>query len=92
MAPACPNFGFVVRFRLRAAVDHDAWRSTFRAELLGARGLVTSASDGDSDLAITGDGFQATDADRDAVLAWLARRTDVERFTVGPLCDVGSLA
>ena len=63
-----------------------------RAELLEGRGLVLMESEAPNSYVVTGDGFQATDADREAVIAWLAAQPLGRGCTVGALDDVGHAA
>ncbi|HEY2378662.1 MAG TPA: 50S ribosome-binding protein YggL [Gemmatimonadaceae bacterium] len=89
MSPACPVFGFLIRVRLRAGTDADDF-SRRLSEFLFSRALVVTGSL--SALVVAGEGMQATDADRDAVLEWLVQRPDVAHADVGPLSDVGTVA
>ena len=89
MSPACPVFGFVIQLRLCSGIDEENFANSF-AKFLATRAL---AIDGVLPvLLVSGDGMQATDADRDAVRSWLAKQPEVAQFEVGPLSDVGSAA
>jgi uncharacterized protein YggL (DUF469 family) len=90
MAAACPVFGFVVHFRLRANASARRFTIALRTELLTTRGLAAAVDEPGEEIVISGEGCQATDADRNAVLDWLARRPDLKRFDVSPICDIGS--
>lgn len=91
MSAPCPEFGFGLRVRLAADLS-DAARDALRASMLAAvtaRGLVASGG-GDREwyYAISRDGGQAVDADREAMSAWASRRGEVAEATVGPLVDL----
>ena len=89
MSPACPVFGFVIQLRLRSGIDEQNFVNPF-AKFLATRAL---AIDGELPaLLVLGEGMQATDADREAVRSWLAKRPEVAQFEVGPLSHVGSAA
>jgi hypothetical protein len=91
MSAPCPVYGFVIHLRPSADTDLDAVLESLRRELLSARGLMGAEAD-EGEIVVAGDGFQATHADREATLGWLAARLDAEQFTVGPLSDVGHAA
>lgn len=92
MSAACPVFGFVVRLRLDAGGDVASVMSALQRDLLETRGLVGVIGPRRLEVVISGEGGQATDADREAVVAWLEKRTDVDWFEASPLCDIGSAA
>ena len=92
MSAPCPTLGFRVAFTLGA--DHepaqrDAVSRAF-LETLASFGLA-GVSTGDAGLSytITGDGTQATDSDRERVLAWLDEQPEIASHRAGPLTDVG---
>lgn len=91
VSAACPLFGFVVQLPMDEG-PHAHLLSALRAELLEARGLVLMDGEIANSYIITGDGFQATDADREAVIAWLAEQPLGRGCTVGALDDVGHAA
>jgi len=92
MSAACPLFGFVLQLGKGDVGDRAQLVSALRAEVLDARGLVLMDSEAASVYIVTGDGFQATDADREAVIAWLAAQPLGSGCTVGALDDVGHAA
>lgn len=92
MSAACPLFGFVIQLRKVDASDRARLLHGLRRELLAGRGLLLMDGETASAYVVTGDGFQATDADREAVLAWLAAQTFAGDYTVGALDDVGHAA
>jgi uncharacterized protein YggL (DUF469 family) len=89
----CPTFGFVARIeQSQGAVGTGALVRALIAELLDSRGLQVDPGDRAHEYVITSEGAQATSADRDALIAWLASRPDVRTFEVGPLTDVKEMA
>ena len=66
--------------------------TALRRELLDGRGLLLMDGDVENAYIVTGDGFQATDADREAVIAWLAAQRLAGGYTVGALDDMGHAA
>ena len=92
MSASCPLFGFVVQLCGLAAPDRARLLDALRLDLLAERGLVLTDGEAANAHIVTGDGFQATDADREAVIAWLAARLLTGDYTVGALDDVGHAA
>ena len=92
MSAACPLFGFIVQLRADNARDVGQLLSALRAEVLEPRSLLLTDGDGSNAYIITGDGFQATDADREAVVTWLAAQPLGRGCTIGALDDVGHAA
>ena len=92
MSAACPLFGFVIQLHGRDARDRTSLLDALRRELLAERGLLLIDAEAADAYIVTGDGFQATDADREAVIAWLAARLLTRDYTVGALDDVGHAA
>lgn len=93
MSAACPLFGFVVRLGTLNIRAQTQLLAALRAELLDGRGLLLTDAEAPNTYIVTGDGFQATDADREAVIEWLAaQRTLAGVYTVGALDDVGRAA
>ena len=89
MSPACPVFGFLIHLRPLPGVNVDDLARQL-AKFLATNALVVT---GDiPTLLISGEGIQATDADREAVREWLARRSEIAHADVGPLSDVGGSA
>lgn len=92
VSAACPLFGFVVRVRIDDDAAVDRLLDAMRVELLDGRGLSLIDTETPHTYIVTGDGFQATDADREAVVAWLeAHRLGLD-CTVGALDDVSHAA
>lgn len=92
MSAACPLFGFVIQLHGRDARDRTSLLDALRRELLAERGLLLIDAEAADAYIVTGDGFQATDADREAVIAWLAARLLTRDYIVGALDDVGHAA
>lgn len=92
MSAPCPTLGFRVAFALAAGQEPSRREAVRRAflETLASYGLAAVAT-GDASLSytITGDGTQATEADRERVLAWLDEQAEVASHRAGPLTDVG---
>lgn len=92
MSAACPLFGFVLQLRGIDARAAASLLESLRREVLEGRGLLVMDGETANAYVVTGDGFQATDADREAVIAWLAAQTLAGDYTVGALDDVGHAA
>ena len=92
MSAACPLFGFVLQLRADDVGGLAQLLSALRAEVLQLRGLQLTDGESPNVYIVTGDGFQATHADREAVMAWLAARPSAQDYTVGALDDVGHAA
>lgn len=91
MSAACPLFGLVLRVHCNGT-SLERLLAALRDELLAARGLVVTGGHAGDEYIVTGDGFQATDADREAIVAWLGGRRDVASYSISALGDVGSAA
>lgn len=91
MTAPCPNFGFVVRIALLSSLADDE-RAAFWAawtRFLESRGLGCSGVGGETrEYVVASDASQATQADREAVHAWLAGRAAVEDVRLGELIDL----
>jgi hypothetical protein len=92
MSAACPLFGLVLRLQPRADRDLATLLAGLQRELLAPRCLLLAEGESAGDYIITGDGVQATDADRRAIVAWLDRRPLAGTYTVSELGDVGRSA
>ena len=92
MSAACPLFGLVLRVRCNGTSDRERLLVALRDELLDARGLVLTEGHAGDECIVTGDGFQATDADREAIVSWLDGRREVATYSISALGDVGSAA
>jgi len=89
----CPEYGFIVTMELASSLTErerdrlrDAWE-----DLLASRGLVSEGHVDDEEwweLPVLSEASQATDADREAVRAWLDRRGDLRSWDVGELIDL----
>ena len=51
--------------------------------------MCEESGDAVFDYTITGDGTQATESDRERVVAWLDERPEIATHRAGPLTDVG---
>ena len=91
MSAPCPTLGFRLAFTIAAHVG-EARQAMVRdefLEMLDACGLVGDIIDGEaSAYIITGDGTQATESDRQRLLAWLDDQPEVAGHLAGPLTDV----
>ena len=87
---ACPILGFAVQMELAPGADSDAlWRAFNR--LLDERGLQSVEGDEPPpalSYLVSSIGGQATELDREAMLAWLHARAEITDFGVGPLVDL----
>jgi len=92
MSAACPLFGLVLRLQPKADRDVATLLAALQRELLAPRGLLLTKGESAGDYIITGDGLQASDADRHAIVAWLDRRPLAGMYTVSELGDVGRSA
>jgi len=82
------EYGFALGFRLRPSLtpkESDDFWSAFIGELIEKRGLAYGGGE-EGYVTRFGTG-SATEADRDAVSAWLASHPGVERVVAGPLED-----
>jgi len=88
----CPTLGFRLAFTFAAHVDVSRRDAVHRAflETLAAYGLNGDAAEGAAlAYTITGDGTQATESDRERLVAWLERQPEIASHRAGPLTDVG---
>jgi hypothetical protein len=92
MSAACPLFGFVLQLPTDGAAARGQLLSALRAGVLEGRGLLLIDGEVANVYIVTGDGLQATDADREAVVAWLAEQPLAAGYVVGVLDDVGRTA
>lgn len=92
MSAACPVFGFAVRLPPAHATDAARIFDALRADVLEPLGLLASPGGNANERIATGDGCQATDADRGAVIAWLERQAIADGFEVSILGDCGRAA
>jgi hypothetical protein len=89
----CPTFGFTIQVEPRATVDLSALADDLR-RLASANGLVVGRSGhrNPRPLAfdVTREGSQATQADRELLLAWAARWNRIAAISVSDLRDMNS--
>lgn len=91
MSAPCPTLGFHLTFAIApgAARSH---RGALRAAFLktaAAYGLVCEERDeGSLQFVVTGDGLQATESDRERLIAWLAEQPEIASHRAGPLTDL----
>ena len=89
---SCPVFGFTVQMDLAPGVDAARLWGAFVA-LLESRGLAyEGGGDQQVELTVSSEAGQATELDREAVLAFLAARAELERYGAGPLVDLDRTA
>ena len=87
---ACPVLGFAMQMELAPAADAAALWRAFEA-LLDERGLQYVEGDEPPpalSYLVSSVGGQATELDREAMLAWLRARAEVADYGVGPLVDL----
>jgi len=87
----CPTLGFRLGFTIEHAVAEARGASVRAAflEAVAAHGLVAEATSGEAfDFVITADGTQATESDRERVVAWLDGHPEVASHRTGPLIDL----
>ncbi len=92
MSGACPVFGFTVHIGLRDGVDRSVRDSIANgfAELLDANGMGLADGTNRLDFVVNRDGTQATDADRQLVLAWAQQWKREAAFEVSDLIDLSA--
>ena len=87
---ACPVLGFAVQLELAPGADATVLWRAFES-LLEGRGLQ-SVDAGESPPTISwlvsSEAGQATELDREAVVAWLGARSEISDYGVGPLVDL----
>jgi uncharacterized protein YggL (DUF469 family) len=90
---ACPRFGFAVQMEPAPGVTAAHLSASF-LQLLAARGLedVGAAEPPELEFLVASEAGQATDDDREAILAWLGARGEVGDYGVGPLVDLDRAA
>lgn len=95
MSAPCPTLGFRLAFTIVPHVGASR-REALHREFLDALAMYGLAGEetGDTafDYTITGDGIQATESDRERVVAWLDEQPDVAGHRAGPLTDVSERA
>ena len=92
MTAPCPIFGFVVELQLRRdldGADGDRVGKAFTHELLEGRGLVCGPAYHGArwSFVVQSEAGQATEMDREAILAWARGRAEIGKAEVGPLID-----
>jgi hypothetical protein len=93
MSSACPVFGIIIRVVLAPGVELESLLRALRGEVLEPRGLVATVLDArGQEIVVTGDGLQATDMDREAIVGWFNVQPLVARYEVSQLGDVGHAA
>jgi uncharacterized protein YggL (DUF469 family) len=96
VSAACPLFGFEVVIHLSEGLSDAASAALWDDFISGpieSRGLVCvgGIAAGRWSHVVHGEAGQATDADRQAVLAWAGSRPEIAAADVGPLADVTGL-
>jgi len=93
MSAACPVFGVIIRFEPVPGANADAVVRALGHQVLQPRGLVASVLDArGNEIVIMGDGFQTSDADREAIVRWLSGQPLIASYEVTQLGDVGHAA
>lgn len=87
MSAPCPVFGFTLQFRLASGANDLVLVDALTRDVIEPRSLSLLGRTAPGYM-VRGDGLQATDADRQAVIAWLEERRDLASFTVGPIVDL----
>lgn len=91
MSAPCPTLGFQLAFTIAPGVA-ESRRGAVRAAFLAtaaAYGLVCETRDeGSLQFVVTGDGLQATESDRQRLVAWLAGQPEIRSHRAGPLIDL----
>jgi len=91
MSAPCPTLGFQLAFTIAPGAT-ESRRAALREAFLrtaAEHGLVCEASDARSlQFVVTGDGVQATESDRQRLIAWLAEQPEIASHRAGPLTDV----
>lgn len=95
MSAPCPTLGFRLAFTIAPDVDASR-RAEVRREFLAALAMFGLVGEETRDMAlgytITGDGTQATESDRERVVAWLEEQPEIASHRAGPLTDVSERA
>lgn len=91
MSAPCPTLGFHLDFRFAPGAAASR-RGALRAAFLKAAaeyGLACDATnEGSLQFVVTGDGLQATESDRQRLIAWLAGQPEIASHRAGPLTDL----
>ena len=91
MSAPCPTLGFHLAFAVVPG-EPGSNRGVLREAFLraaAAYGLVCEARDEESlQFVVTGDGLQATEADRERLIAWVAAQPEIASHRAGPLTDL----
>ena len=91
MRAPCPTLGFHLAFTTAPGAPESS-RGALRAAFLrtaAAYGLVCESGDAASlRFVVTGDGLQATEADRERLVAWIAKQPEIASHRAGPLTDL----
>jgi uncharacterized protein YggL (DUF469 family) len=91
MSAPCPTLGFQLAFAIAPGAP-DSRRGALRAAFLEAAagcGLVCEARGaGSFEFVVSGDGLQATESDRQRLIAWLDDQPEIASHRAGPLTDL----
>ena len=91
MSQPCPHLGLIISVARHATPgegESDALRDDLLA-LLAANDLVASAPPRAREYVVSREGGQATDADRQLLLAWAERWAHAATIGVSPVTDLG---
>jgi len=92
MTAPCPTLGFVVTMQFAAEIPSATFDALLEdwIDVTEARGLTCDGG-GTAEHArylVYREGAQAEEADREAVIAWLATRSEIVESAVGPVHDL----
>lgn len=86
---ACPRYGFAVQMEPAPGVTAEHLSTVF-LQLLAGHGLedVGAGEPPTLEFLVASEAGQATEHDREAIVAWLAARAEVAEYGAGPLVDL----
>ena len=86
---ACPRFGCTVQMEAAPGVAPGRLATAFLG-FLATRGLedVGGGAPESLEFLVASEGGQATELDREAILAWVGAHAEVADYGVGPLVDL----
>jgi hypothetical protein len=94
MTFACPHYGFAFAFRARSEAPNDSPDALWAAFIAVVESHGLTAGGGAVGTQwhhiISGEASQATNEDREMLLAWARSRADVVYAVAGPLIDLNA--